>query len=54
MPCYFALPVVFSCLIDLLQDVEKVAQDYLGFSVHVGWPHMTQAKVVTVSSNNLR
>ncbi|XP_060573103.1 5'-3' exoribonuclease 1-like, partial [Ruditapes philippinarum] len=32
-------------------DIDKVAKEYLGREIYVGWPHMYEAKVIAVSNS---
>ena len=36
------------------QSLEDIAKDYIGEIVYVGWPHLYQAKVVSVSDDDAR
>ncbi|KAM3961555.1 LOW QUALITY PROTEIN: 5'-3' exoribonuclease pacman [Aphomia sociella] len=38
----------------LEESIEKVAQEYLGKVIWVGWPHLTRAKVIAVSNESKR
>ncbi|XP_061709907.1 5'-3' exoribonuclease 1 isoform X1 [Cydia pomonella] len=35
-------------------QLEKIAQDFLGKIIWVGWPHLTKSKVITVSNEKMR
>jgi hypothetical protein len=36
------------------QSLEDIAKDYIGEIVYVGWPHLYQAKVISVSDDDAR
>ena len=37
-----------------VQNVEQLAQELVGQSVYVCWPHMMEARVISVASDEFR
>lgn len=61
LSCYFYTVVVkhtvrslVLCCVVYSQNLDEIARDFIGHSVFVGWPHMYEALVEAVASDETR